>query len=65
MKKLEISQMENLQGEGMNGRNCMLAGAGAALGIMLGAAIGAGGAATAWYGFGGASWLTGVAGDCF
>lgn len=63
MKKLELVQMEGVNGS-MNGRNCMLAGAGATLGILVG--IGTGGlGAAAWYAFGGASWLTGVAGDCF
>lgn len=63
MKKLELNQMESILGS-MNGRNCMLAGAGVAVGVIVGVATG-GTAAAAWYAFGGASWLTGVAGDCF
>lgn len=63
MKTLELNQMELVNGA-VNGRNCMLAGAGAAIGVIAGIATG-GAVALAWYAFGGASWLTGVAGDCF
>lgn len=63
MKNLNGNQMEILVG-GTNGRNCLLAGAGVTVGVVLGIATG-GAAAAAWYAFGGASWLTGIAGDCF
>ncbi len=62
MKKLEISQMENLHG-GTNGRNCMLLGAFAVMSLGLGpiASIGWGAAV----GLSGGSLITGMAGDCF
>ena len=62
MKKLEISQMENLLG-GANGRNCMLLGfiAGAALAL---GPIGAIGWATA-SGISGGALVTAASADCF
>lgn len=62
MKKLNVSQMENLQG-GTNGRNCMLLGAAAVLSLGLGpiATIGWGAAA----GLAGGALITGMSGDCF
>lgn len=36
MKTLELNQMENLEGGKLVGRDCMLRGAGLALGIMSG-----------------------------
>jgi len=62
MKKLNVSQMENLQG-GTNGRNCMLLGAAAVLSLGLGpiASIGWGTAA----GLSGGLFGAGLSGDCF
>lgn len=62
MKKLNVSQMENLQGS-TNGRNCMLIGAFAVATLGLGpiAAIGWGAAA----GLSGGALITGMSGDCF
>lgn len=64
MKKLELNQMENLNGGKISGRNCLFAGASVAVGVIAGGAA-AGAVAIGWYSFAGASWLTGIAGDCF
>ena len=63
MKKLDLNQMESISGS-LKNRSCLLAGAGAAVGVIAGIATG-GAVAAGWLAFGGASWLTGVAGDCF
>ncbi len=62
MKKLDFTQMENLNG-GVSGRNCLLMGAGIAV---LGIAAGVGGAVGAILG-GGAigGFFTAASADCF
>lgn len=62
MKKLEISQMENLQGAIKN-RSCLL------IGFLAGASLGLGGIATIGWGtavgISGGSLAAGIVADCF
>ena len=58
MKKLEISQMENLQG-GVNQRNCML------MGVAIGASAVIGCIVPAAFAFTGAAFLTAANSKCF
>ena len=55
MKKLELNQMENLEG-GINGRNCFLLGAAGALTLFAGP--------SGWMVSAGL-WATAASGDCF
>ena len=61
MKKLNVSQMENLQGEG-KGRDCALMGAATLIAGGIGVFVGgpAGAAAGAWGGF-----MTAIGMGCF
>lgn len=62
MKKLELNQMENLNG-GVSGRNCLLMGAGIAV---LGLASGIGGAVGGYFAAGAiGGFFTAATSDCF
>ena len=56
MKKLELNQMENLNGEGMNQRNCGITG------LVIIAAVFFG---PVGWGISAAAVLTGASGNCF
>lgn len=60
MKKLNLKQMEMIEGGRMNQRNCLITG----LGIMVGVAVGVAGNGGGWA-FAAGTFFVAVSGDCF